>query len=66
MRIVNSCSYRRTYRQNVTLLRCPWRSEAKPIITSQEGASNSPPFDEFVEPPRERGGFVKVGQETSY
>ena len=37
------------------------RSEAKPTITSQEGASYSPPFDKFVEPPRERGGFVKVG-----
>ena len=40
------------------------RSEAKPTITSQEGASNSPSFDKFVIPPRERGGFVKVGKNT--
>ena len=38
------------------------RSKAKPTITSQEEASYSPPFDKFVIPPNERGGFVKVGE----
>ena len=42
------------------------RSEAKPTITSQEGASYSPPFDKFVVPPREPGGFIKVRQHAIF